>query len=175
MSNLLGIGHGLSVNKGNVSRQTTSLGASSLGADSSDASRRVSQVSRNSRVKQILPSEMVKVDNITKHSFWEELNYKLDVLVPTNEEKELNVPIDSYLQQVHYGEKAKWRVVRNHDYNLPPYMTEHKEQETIYHVIVQKKKFFGALELGSPFLKKWDGLSLFLLLYTASLTPFETA
>lgn len=131
--------------------------------------------SRNSRIKQSLPSELVKVDNITKHSFWEELNYKLDVLVPTNEERELNVPIDSYLQQVYYGEKAKWRVIRNQDYNLPPYMTDHKEQETIYKVITQEKKFFGALELGSPFMKKWDALSLSLLLYTASLTPFETA
>lgn len=165
MSNLLG-----ALPTSDISRQnsTANGGGNELG-------RRKSTVNYVREKKNVLPSEVVKVDNITKHSFWEEMNYKLDVLVPTNEEKELSVPIDSFLQQVHYGEKAKWRVIRNLDYNLPPYMIDHKEQELIYKVIVQKKKFFGAFELGSPFLKKWDALSLILLLYTASLTPFETA
>ncbi|KAJ3304038.1 hypothetical protein HDV03_003152 [Kappamyces sp. JEL0829] len=103
------------------------------------------------------------------------MNYKFNVLVPINEEKELSVPIDSYLQQVHIGDHAKWRVVRNHDYNLPPYLTDHKEQETVYRVKTTEKKYWQPLELGSPFLKKWDQLALTLLLFTASVTPFETA
>ena len=168
------LGHSLATNKGNAVRKPTNF--SDNDAEASLRHRNIATSRRNTTTKgSVLPSEMVKVDNITNHSFWEELNYKLDVLVPTNEERELNVPIDSYLQQVHYGAKAKWRVVRNQDYNLPPYMTDHKELEVIYTVVVEQKKFFGALQLGSPFLKKWDALSLFLLLYTASLTPFETA
>jgi hypothetical protein len=47
--------------------------------------------------------------------------------------------------------------------------------ESIYFVPVQKKRFWAALELGSPFLQKWDQLALSLLLFTASVTPFETA
>ncbi|KAJ3329909.1 hypothetical protein HDU91_003728 [Kappamyces sp. JEL0680] len=133
-----------------------------------------SKSSRGSSTNKI-PAEIVKVEPITKHSWFEEMNYKFNVLVPINEEKELSVPIDSYLQQVHIGDHAKWRVVRNHDYNLPPYLTDHKEQETVYRVKTTEKKYWQPLELGSPFLKKWDQLALTLLLFTASVTPFETA
>jgi hypothetical protein len=44
-----------------------------------------------------------------------------------------------------------------------------------YEVFVEKKKFFGPLDPTSNFLKKWDALALTLLLFTASVTPFETA
>jgi hypothetical protein len=64
--------------------------------------------SKTSSEQKLLPAEMIKVENINKHSFFEDLNYKLNVLVPLHEERELSVPIDSYLQQVHKGENAHW-------------------------------------------------------------------
>ncbi|KAI8895533.1 hypothetical protein BC833DRAFT_622931 [Globomyces pollinis-pini] len=122
-----------------------------------------------------MKAEKIKVEPIAKHTWYEELNFKLDVLIPLNEDRELLVPLDSYLQQVHYGRNAKWRIVRNQNYNLPPYLSESIPLEDRYDVHVEKKTFFGPLELNSPFLKKWDRLALILLLYTAVFTPYQTA
>jgi hypothetical protein len=67
----------------------------------------VNSGSKSSSAK-MLPAEIVKVESITKHSFFENLNYRLNVLVPLHEEKELSVPIDSFVQQAQVGDKAKW-------------------------------------------------------------------
>jgi hypothetical protein len=115
------------------------------------------------------------VENISQHTWFEQINYKFDVLVPLDEETELMVPMDSYTQQVHYGNIHKWRVRRNPNYNLPLYLTEDLDPAPSYDVFVKQKGWFEALEPGSSFLKKWDTLTLLLLLFTASVTPFETA
>jgi hypothetical protein len=39
----------------------------------------------------------------------------------------------------------------------------------------EPKKLVGPLDLTSPFVRNWDMLTLCLLLFTASVTPFETA
>ncbi|KAJ3275367.1 hypothetical protein HDV01_000659 [Terramyces sp. JEL0728] len=119
--------------------------------------------------------DKVKVDRIAQHTWYEKMNYLTDVLVPIDEEEELLVPGDCYLQQVHYGRNKKWRVVRNKNYNLPLYLKEHAEPEDKYDVFVKKNLWYGPLELGTPFLKRWDALALLLLFFTASVTPFETA
>ncbi|KAJ3319969.1 hypothetical protein HDV06_005787 [Boothiomyces sp. JEL0866] len=119
--------------------------------------------------------DRVKVDKIAEHTWYEKMNYKLDVLVPIDEEEELLVPGDCYLQQVHYGRHKKWRVIRNKNFNLPLYLKDHAEPEGKYNVFIKSNTWFGPLELGTPFLKRWDSLALLLLLFTASVTPFETA
>jgi hypothetical protein len=96
-------------------------------------------------------------------------------LVPEDNKDELLIPHEHILQKVHIGERQRWRAVRNPLANLPAYLTDHKELPTTYTVAVSKKRFFGPLDLGSPFLKKWDALSLSLLFYTASVTPYEVA
>jgi hypothetical protein len=139
---------------------------------------RLSKLSKDSSVgsdKKNIKVEKVKVENISKHTWIEELNYKLDVLVPIHEETELLVPLDCYVQQIDYGNIQKWRVRKDMNHNLPLYLKDHVEPEKVYSVFLEPKKLFGPLTLGSNFLKRWDALALTLLLFTASVTPFETA
>ena len=122
-----------------------------------------------------LSGEIRKLEKISKRSFYENIVYTLDVLVPQDDDKEIFVPSDSYLQQVHYDRLHKWRVQRNDYSKLPAYLTDHKTFNDKYEVIVEKGGFLNAIDPTSSFAQKWDVLSLSLLLYTASVTPFETA
>ena len=132
-------------------------------------------LSRGSSATEKITFERVKVDKISKRTFFENLNYKFDVLVPTNEETEVLVPSDSYLQQVRYDNFSRWRTLRDETRHLPAYLADVRERKTVYHVISESRGFFKPLNLGSPFIKQWDKLVLVLLLFTASVTPFETA
>lgn len=77
--------------------------------------------------------------------------------------------------QVTIGDKQRWRAIKNPTADLPEYLTDHMDMPHNYEVIVPKVKFFGPLDPTSSFLKKWDMLALGLLLFTASVTPYETA
>ncbi|KAL2917803.1 hypothetical protein HK105_202676 [Polyrhizophydium stewartii] len=122
-----------------------------------------------------LEGETRKIGKLGKRSLYEQIVYTLDVLVPEDEEDEIFVPRDSYLQQVHYGRVHRWRVQRNSYRNLPEYLTDQRDLDEPYIVMVEKKGLFTPLDLGSPFYKKWDALSFVLLIYTALVTPWETA
>ena len=132
-------------------------------------------LSRGSSATEKITFERVKVANISKRSFFEQLNYKFDVLVPINEETEILVPSDSFLQQVSYENLSRWRTLRDETRHLPEYLADTRERKTVYKVLTEPKGFFKPLNLGSPFLKQWDILALILLVFTASVTPFETA
>eukprot|EP00842_Homolaphlyctis_polyrhiza_P005269 jgi/Hompol1/5743/HPOL_004667-RA len=122
-----------------------------------------------------IEGEMREISKISERSLYEQIVYTLDVLVPEDEDTQIFVPRDSYLQQVHYGHVHRWRVQRNAYRNLPEYLTDHRDMDQAYRVLTEKRGLFTPLDLGSPFLKKWDTLAFVLLMFTASVTPFETA
>ncbi|KAI8925377.1 hypothetical protein BC831DRAFT_401278 [Entophlyctis helioformis] len=119
--------------------------------------------------------ELRKIAKISRRTLYERIVYSLDVLVPEDEDDEIFVPRDSFLQQVHYGRVHRWRVQKNVHRNLPDYLTDHKDLDEPYRVMVEKGGFMTPLDVSSPFFKKWDLLSFVLLIYTASVTPWETA
>ena len=141
----------------------------------SHSSGKSSILSQGSSAAEKIKFERVKVDNIAKRTFFEELNYKFDVLVPTNEETEILLPSDSYLQQVHYNNLHRWRTLRDDSRHLPKYLADVREKRLVYRVFAESKGFFKPLNLASPSLKQWDLLALVLLVFTATVTPFETA
>lgn len=119
--------------------------------------------------------KMVKVENLRHWSRYEYLVYNLDVLVPEEEPEEIFVPTGSYLQKVSFRDKQKWRVLRDTRMDLPAYLVDHKEPEEFYDVYKEEQSFLPMYETSSQFLKKWDFLGLLLLVFTAVVTPFETA
>ncbi|KAI8995967.1 hypothetical protein BC832DRAFT_595794 [Gaertneriomyces semiglobifer] len=116
-----------------------------------------------------------KIEPLAAPTLYERLCYFLDILVPEDAIDTMDVPEGHFLQQVHYGKIHKWRVAQNHDAGLPDYLTDHKDPAPQYKVVVEKQGFLPIFDLTSKFLKRWDMLTLVLLLFTASVTPFETA
>ncbi|TPX69675.1 hypothetical protein SpCBS45565_g02243 [Spizellomyces sp. 'palustris'] len=116
-----------------------------------------------------------KIERLTKRSLYERLTYALDILVPEDEPETMVVPAGHFLQQVHYGKLHRWRVAQKDFVNLPEYLIDHREKEPHYNVFVKSEGLFPIFDLTSHFLKRWDMLSLILLIFTASVTPFETA
>lgn len=116
-----------------------------------------------------------KIERLKKRTIYERLTYALNILIPEDEPETMVVPADSFLQQVHYGKTHRWRVATNEFANLPEYLVDHRELTPQYNVFVEKRGIFPVLDLTSNFLKRWDMLSLLLLVFTASVTPFETA
>ncbi|KAH6575359.1 hypothetical protein BASA62_001971 [Batrachochytrium salamandrivorans] len=122
-----------------------------------------------------IEGEIHKIPKISKRTLYEKIVYNLDVLVPEDENDEIFVPKDSFLQQVHHGHIHRWRVQRNAYRCLPEYLTDHLSLDEPYIVINETKGILSPFDLASPFLKKWDALSFILLIYTASVTPWQTA
>ncbi|RKO93356.1 hypothetical protein BDK51DRAFT_49638 [Blyttiomyces helicus] len=118
---------------------------------------------------------MLKVQPLRDRTYYERLVYACDCLVPDDEPSAMEVPDGSFLQQVHYGKVHKWRVAKNPNAKLPSYLVDHKEQDPQYIVFVEHSGILPLFDSTSLFLKRWDALSLILLLFTASVTPFETA
>ncbi|KAJ3042312.1 hypothetical protein HDV00_007679, partial [Rhizophlyctis rosea] len=85
------------------------------------------------------------------------------------------IPLNHYLQQVHYDKTHRWRVVENKFAGFPEYLVDHKEMDKPYYVFKEKEGLLPLFDSTSVFLRRWDMLSLVLLLFTASVTPFETA
>jgi hypothetical protein len=108
-------------------------------------------------------------------SIYERIVYALDILIQPEEAEDMEVPIGHFLQKVIVGQKWKWRISKDVNANLPTYLTEHKDLETNYRVITEEESFFPMFDPTSKFIRQWDALALILLLYTASVTPFETA
>lgn len=117
----------------------------------------------------------VKVENLRHWSTYEYIVYNLDVLVPEDEPEEMFVPNGFYLQKVSYRDKQKWRVLRDVNKDLPAYLVDHKQPEEFYDVYKEPKTLLPIFEQNSNFLRKWDFLGLLLLVFTAVVTPFETA
>lgn len=113
---------------------------------------------------------------LPKWTIYEWIVYNLDILVPEDKPNVMMVPTGSVLQQVKYTrQKWRWRVIKNPDANLPEYLVEHKEHG-IYNVITDgSDTLFPIVDPQGKFLRRWDALSLILLIFTASATPYETA
>lgn len=112
-----------------------------------------------------------------KTTAYEKLVYALDILIPTvkSEDEIIEIPDGSYVQKVIYGKLKKVRVLKEPSAGLPDVLVEKRETDT-YRVIDDKdESWFPLIDLSSPFIRKWDNLTLLLLLFTASVTPFETA
>jgi hypothetical protein len=129
--------------------------------------------------KQIIPPKTpggikAKLDRPPQSSY-EKLVYKLDILVPPDELEDMEVPPGHYVQKVMIGKKWRWRIAKNGDSLLPEYLVEHKEEQKEYCVMMEKETSLPMYEQGTKFMKQWDALTLILLLYTASVTPYETA
>ncbi|KAI9103071.1 hypothetical protein DFS34DRAFT_351170 [Phlyctochytrium arcticum] len=155
-----------------------------LGAPGSVANLagRFSKSTRSSRLSKQESKELIttkdrnqKIERLVKPSLYERLTYALDILVAEDEPDSMVVPTGSFLQQVHYGKVHRWRVTPDELLNLPECLIDHREREPQYIVPVEKQGFFPVFDLTSNFLKRWDMLSLVLLMFTASVTPFETA
>ncbi|KAJ3292516.1 hypothetical protein HK104_005214 [Borealophlyctis nickersoniae] len=116
-----------------------------------------------------------KLARLRNPTLYERLTYRLDILIPEDEPEDMEVPRGHVLQQVHYGKVHKWRVHKNPMMGLPEYLAEVKEVDEPYTVFKEKEGMFPLFDSTSVFLKRWDLLSLVLLLFTASVTPFETA
>ncbi|ORY50894.1 voltage-gated potassium channel, partial [Rhizoclosmatium globosum] len=109
------------------------------------------------------------------HSTYEKIVFALDILIPQDEEEDMEVPSGHFLQKVMIGKKWKWRIMKDRDAYLPEYLVEHKELEKTYRVLFEKQTAIPLFDPTSKFLKRWDALALILLLFTASVTPYETA
>ncbi|KAI8816090.1 uncharacterized protein EV422DRAFT_501651 [Fimicolochytrium jonesii] len=108
-------------------------------------------------------------------SYYERLTYFLDILVADDEPDTMLVPAGSIMQHVKYGKNDRWRVIKDENGVLPAYLVDHRPKDPDYVVPVEDAGIFPIFDLTSNFLKRWDMLSLILLLFTASVTPFETA
>lgn len=141
-----------------------------------DPRKSISHASRKSHQSLLKTGgEVIKVPQISTPSLYDQLIYRLDMLVPENANNELLIPYQHMLQKVKIGDKHRWRAVKDPHANLPAYLTEDLLTPHNYDVAVPRERFFGPLDPTSSFLKKWDMLALALLLFTASVTPFETA
>ncbi|KAI9345573.1 hypothetical protein BDR26DRAFT_856285 [Obelidium mucronatum] len=124
----------------------------------------------------------IPVEGTTMHkierpprSLYEKLVFTLDILVPENNAEDMEVPSGHFLQKVSIGKKWKWRIAKDRDAYLPEYLVEHKELEKTYNVILEPETILPLYDSNSKFVKRWDALALVLLLFTASVTPYETA
>ncbi|KAJ3415551.1 Potassium voltage-gated channel sub H member 7 [Chytridiales sp. JEL 0842] len=109
------------------------------------------------------------------HTLYERIVHALDILIPSEEAEDMEVPAGHFLQKVIVGKKWKWRIAKNADANLPEYLTEHKDVLVNYRVMMEEETFLPMVDPTSKFSRQWDALALILLLFTASVTPFETA
>jgi len=120
-------------------------------------------------------SQTLKVDKLREPTLYERLTYFLDILVPEEEVEDMRVPRDHYLQQVHYGKVHRYRIMLNKGAGLPDYLMDEKKLTEPYIVFKEKEGFLPLFDPTSVFNQRWDALGLILLLFTASVTPFETA
>jgi len=115
--------------------------------------------------------------SVTPITLYQRIVYKLDILIPTKKaEEEILIPPGTYLQRVIYGKFKKLRVIKDPRYGLPQCLVEEKDDVQTYRVFQENgNSSVKMMDTGSPFIRKWDNLTLILLLFTASVTPFETA
>ncbi len=126
--------------------------------------------------KELYASQTIRIDKPAPTAY-QRLLYKLNILVPTDDEarEEYHVPRDHYLQTVLYGKLKRYRVLRRKTHGLPENLNEPRDAE-YYRVFGEEQQgMLSVLDLASPFLRKWDNFTLILLLFTAIVTPFETA
>ncbi|KAJ3103572.1 hypothetical protein HDU97_009992 [Phlyctochytrium planicorne] len=109
------------------------------------------------------------------HTTYERIVYMLDILVPPDEPADMEVPHGHFLQKVIVGPKWRWRVAKDVNVSLPEYLTGHLDKPTTYRVWLERKRLIPLLDPNSRFLRRWDALAMLMLLFTASVTPFETA
>ncbi|KAH6584688.1 hypothetical protein BASA60_000871 [Batrachochytrium salamandrivorans] len=88
-----------------------------------------------------IEGEIHKIPKISKRTLYEKIVYNLDVLVPEDENDEIFVPKDSFLQQVHHGHIHRWRVQRNAYRCLPEYLTDHLSLDEPYIVINETRGY----------------------------------
>ena len=119
--------------------------------------------------------KLTKVENLRNWTLYEYIVYNLDVLVPEDEPEEIFVPAGSYLQKVSFRKKQKWRVLTNPKKNLPEYLKEDQVLEDEYNVFHERESWFPILDPSSRFMRRWDLLTMVFLLFTAIVTPYETA
>ena len=119
--------------------------------------------------------KLIKVENLRNWSLYEYIVYNLDVLVPEEEPDEIFVPTGSYLQKVSFRDKQKWRVLTDPKKDLPKYLVEDRLLEDHYQVIEEKSSAIPIFDQSSRFIRRWDILTIVLLIFTAVVTPYETA
>jgi hypothetical protein len=112
-----------------------------------------------------------------KPSIYEKLVFFLDILIPTvkSEDEIIEIPDESYVQKVIYGKFKKVRVLKEPTAGVPEVLVEKRETETYRVMDAVDKSWFAPIDLTSPFIRKWDNTTLLLLVFTACVTPFETA
>ncbi|KAI9197405.1 uncharacterized protein BJ171DRAFT_223713 [Polychytrium aggregatum] len=121
-------------------------------------------------------SAQAQTIDFPKLTLYEWLVFKLDILIPEERPNSMMVPHDCHLQKVKYSRKKwRWRIVRNSDASLPEYLTDHRDDSEYDVISPETGSFLPVVDIQGKFIKKWDALGLLLLLFTASVTPFETA
>ncbi|KAJ3008180.1 hypothetical protein HKX48_008722 [Thoreauomyces humboldtii] len=141
--------------------------------------RRMSRISfggRSTATKEKpMPTEHQEKIEKKPLTMYQKLTYLFDILIADDEPETMTVPTGSFLQRVSYGKTDRWRIAKDDYLGMPAYLIEHREAHPDYRVPVEEQGMIPVLDLTSNFLKKWDMLSLLLLFFTASVTPFETA
>ncbi|KAJ3099526.1 hypothetical protein HDU97_002969 [Phlyctochytrium planicorne] len=125
--------------------------------------------------RQVLPKSTFQKIERPPHSMYERIVYALDILVPPEEPADMEVPHGHFLQKVIMGPKWRWRVAKDNNMALTEYLTGHLEKPTTYRVWLERKRLIPLLDPNARFLRRWDALAMLMLLFTASVTPFETA
>ncbi|KAJ3214044.1 hypothetical protein HDU67_002138 [Dinochytrium kinnereticum] len=160
-----------------ASKKSSGFDVSRMFMGSNNRERRkshISGISNNRKEQQIPKSTFQKIER-PAHTLYEKLVYALDILVPPEEPADMEVPYGHFLQKVITGPKWKWRVAKDTNNALPDYLTGHLEKQTTYRVYTERKRGIPLFDPTSKFIRRWDALTLMLLLFTASVTPFETA
>ncbi|KAI8847271.1 hypothetical protein BC829DRAFT_425667 [Chytridium lagenaria] len=123
----------------------------------------------------MLPKSTFQKIERPPHTTYEKIVFALDILVPPEEPEDMEVPHGHFLQKVIIGPRWRWRVAKDENNTLPDYLTNHLDKKDTYRVYMERKRGVPLMDPASKFIRRWDALTLVLLLFTASVTPFETA
>jgi hypothetical protein len=109
-------------------------------------------------------------------SIYDHIVYNLDLIVPDPDPEKIDGQEGFFVQEVHIGKKIKWRAMKDPYSQLPEHFKDGlTKREDKYYVISESNGVLPLLDNNSKFIKNWDIVMLLLLLWTATVIPFEVS
>ncbi|KAJ3113076.1 hypothetical protein HDU96_003819 [Phlyctochytrium bullatum] len=131
--------------------------------------------SRNKR-KEVLPKSTFQKIERPPVTMYQRIVYALDILIPPEDAEDIEVPHGHFLQKVILSNgKWRWRVTKDGNHMLPEYLASADDRLTTFRVYKEKDRLVPLFDPNGRFIRRWDALTLILLIFTATVTPFETA
>ncbi|KAJ3112155.1 hypothetical protein HDU96_004889 [Phlyctochytrium bullatum] len=142
-----------------------------------DRSRTIdSAASSKNKRRQVIPKSTFQKIERPPVTMYQRIVYALDILIPPADAKDIEVPHDHFLQKVILSNgKWRWRVTKDVNHVLPEYLASADDRLTTFRVYQEKDRLVPLFDPNGRFIRRWDALTLILLIFTATVTPFETA